>query len=587
MKNQNKPFLLALILSVVAILNVQLSAAFAQGTAFNYNGQLNVNGAPANGSYDVAFSLFATNSGGNAVAGPVTNSATGVTNGLFAAIIDFGSGVFTGSNYWLQVAVRTNGSGSFTNLLPRQQILPTPYAIYSANAGSAATANTATTASSANSVSAVNISGTIPLAQLPGAVITNDSASLTIGGTNFVAPLTVPPTVPTAATGLINIGETPNCVTVAGCYAYVVNAYSNTLQIIDVTVASAPVSVGLVGTEGFPVSVAVAGRYAYVACGDGSSGAFQIFDVSNPSAPVNVGSVGTGLYPISVEVAGNYAYVLDLSANTLKIFDVSNPSAPVVVGSVGTGVRSYSVAVAGRYAYVVSETSDTLQIFDISNPSAPISVGSVGTGSFPTSVAVVGRYAYVANSESNTLQIVDITNPSAPVSVGLVGTDGGPFAVAVAGRYAFVANNAASTLQILDVSNPSVPVSVGSVGTGSEHPAGAIAGELPAVVITNDCAEFDHWRNQCVAPLTVPPNVPSSAIGSVGTGNLASSVAVAGRYAYVVNNSSDTLQIFDVSTPSAPVSVGSVPRATGQFPLRWPVAMPMWRTRATRCRFLM
>src|SRR5208283_298805 len=109
---------------------------------FTYNGQLNSNGSPANGSYDASFTLFATTNGGSAVAGPVTNSATGVTNGLFAATIDFGAGVFTGGNYWLELAVRTNGGGAFTILSPRQQILPTPYAIYAANAGNAITAAT-------------------------------------------------------------------------------------------------------------------------------------------------------------------------------------------------------------------------------------------------------------------------------------------------------------------------------------------------------------------------------------------------------------------------------------------------------------
>ena len=171
------PALLAL-----TILNSQLSTLHAQGTAFSYNGQLSVNGSPANGSYDVAFTLFATNATGVAIAGPVTNSATGVTNGLFAAVIDFGGGVFTGSNYWLQLAVRTNGSGSFTNLSPRQPILPTPYAIYSTSAGSATTATTAATAGSANSVSAANIAGTIQLAQLPGTILTNNESGVNLTG---------------------------------------------------------------------------------------------------------------------------------------------------------------------------------------------------------------------------------------------------------------------------------------------------------------------------------------------------------------------------------------------------------------------
>ena len=111
-------------------------SAHAQGTAFTYQGRLNSGANAANGSYDLTFALYATSSGGSAVAGPLTNSATGVTTGLFTVSLDFGGGVFTGSARWLEIGVRTSGNGAFITLAPRQQITPTPYAI---TAGTAAT----------------------------------------------------------------------------------------------------------------------------------------------------------------------------------------------------------------------------------------------------------------------------------------------------------------------------------------------------------------------------------------------------------------------------------------------------------------
>ena len=45
-------------------------------------------------------------------------------------LIDFGAGVFTGETNWLQIGVATNGVSSFTLLTPRQQLTPTPYAIF-------------------------------------------------------------------------------------------------------------------------------------------------------------------------------------------------------------------------------------------------------------------------------------------------------------------------------------------------------------------------------------------------------------------------------------------------------------------------
>jgi hypothetical protein len=149
----------AAVLLLLAVLNSQFSTAHAQGTAFTYQGQLHNNGSPANGIYAVSFTLFNTNATGVPVAGPVTNNGVIVSNGLFTVPVDFGAGAFTGQSNWLEIAVATNLTGSFTTLAPRQPVTPTPYAIYSANAGnainaaSAASATAATTANTANNFS--------------------------------------------------------------------------------------------------------------------------------------------------------------------------------------------------------------------------------------------------------------------------------------------------------------------------------------------------------------------------------------------------------------------------------------------------
>ena len=126
----------AIIVSLLcALLGAHLSTAHAQGTAFTYQGQLQNNGSPASGTYNLTFTLFGTNTTGVAIAGPVTNNAVSVTNGLFTVMVDFGPGVFTGATNWLQIGVETNGVSSFTTLTPRQQLTPVPYAIYAENVG--------------------------------------------------------------------------------------------------------------------------------------------------------------------------------------------------------------------------------------------------------------------------------------------------------------------------------------------------------------------------------------------------------------------------------------------------------------------
>jgi hypothetical protein len=134
MKNMLQRLFITLVM--LSTLNSQLSTLHAQGTAFTYQGRLNASGALANGSYDLTFTLFATNTSGVAIAGPVTNTAVGVTNGLFTTLVDFGSGAFTGTSNWLAIAVSTNAANSFSTLAPRQQVTPTPYALVAESANS-------------------------------------------------------------------------------------------------------------------------------------------------------------------------------------------------------------------------------------------------------------------------------------------------------------------------------------------------------------------------------------------------------------------------------------------------------------------
>src|SRR5208283_4882734 len=97
-----KNIVILLALTLLSAFNPQISILHAQGTAFMYQGQLQNNGSPASGTYNLTFTLFNTNSGGTPVAGPVTNANVAVTNGLFAVLVDFGPGVFTGQSNWLQ-----------------------------------------------------------------------------------------------------------------------------------------------------------------------------------------------------------------------------------------------------------------------------------------------------------------------------------------------------------------------------------------------------------------------------------------------------------------------------------------------------
>src|SRR5580698_6338471 len=112
---------LPLFRTILALLLVCTASSRAQNTVFTYQGSLNLNGIPANGSYDLSFGLYATNSGGSPIGSVLTNLAVPISNGLFTTALQFDTS-FSGTSYWLDLSVRTNGSGTFNELSPRQWV---------------------------------------------------------------------------------------------------------------------------------------------------------------------------------------------------------------------------------------------------------------------------------------------------------------------------------------------------------------------------------------------------------------------------------------------------------------------------------
>jgi len=188
-------------LASIFVLGFSLSG-FAQETVFTYQGRLNDNGQPANGTYDLTFTLYdSTNVPGNVLAGTITNLSTAVTSGLFSVNLDFGN-VFDGSARWVGIGVRTNGAVNFSTLSPRQPLTAVPYAIFAG-----ATTNlvgpltpqniapvTALVASSSNSLYSAFNSGAgtnFANSRSGGIISTNEYAKLNSypGAFDIIAPL--------------------------------------------------------------------------------------------------------------------------------------------------------------------------------------------------------------------------------------------------------------------------------------------------------------------------------------------------------------------------------------------------------------
>jgi hypothetical protein len=138
------------------LLSSAVSAQTPAGTAFTYQGRLMDNGAPANGPYDLGFSLFGAPSGGTAL-GTNTLPAVPVSQGLFTVKLDFGVAPFVaGQARWLEIQVTPPGGPV---LSPRQELTPSPYTLFSSY----------TDPANLTSLNASNLtSGVVPGARLSG-----------------------------------------------------------------------------------------------------------------------------------------------------------------------------------------------------------------------------------------------------------------------------------------------------------------------------------------------------------------------------------------------------------------------------------
>jgi hypothetical protein len=183
--------------AVALALSVAAPASIARTSPISYQGVLTVEGRPANGSYDLSFQLFDALTGGNQVSLTITNANQAVSNGLFRATLDFGGDAFSGSERWLQIGVRTNGSAeAFVLLAPRQLVTAAPYALYALSANVAQTAG---------SLAATNVMDQSPQAQAVGQTVTTGANNVFTGSNDFSGNTTFGKPPLGSAAGFTNI----------------------------------------------------------------------------------------------------------------------------------------------------------------------------------------------------------------------------------------------------------------------------------------------------------------------------------------------------------------------------------------------
>jgi hypothetical protein len=151
----------ALFLSVSACM--QPVWATPQTASFTYQGQLQQNGQPANGNFDLSFALFDASTAGVQQSATTSYSGFPVSGGLFTVSLSYPSAT-NGTQLWLEVTVDGN------TMSPRTRVTAVPVAEY-ALSGAIANGSITTAMLATDSVTRSKLAG--------GA--TSGNVSLTLG----------------------------------------------------------------------------------------------------------------------------------------------------------------------------------------------------------------------------------------------------------------------------------------------------------------------------------------------------------------------------------------------------------------------
>ena len=307
------------------------------------------------------------------------------------------------------------------------------------------------------------------------------------------------------------------------------------------------------------------GTLAYIS--EGYQGVQVIDYTNNPAVPSEVGA-----YTASTDARGCYLLgsVLYLSAfnHGVNIFDVdsSGGRSGKIVPRTFTGSQGgmnipvlqlqwpTSVWVIGSYMWVADAASGLVTITTSDGFSQNFTTaGTLQVPGVPTELAVdfTNGLAYIA-SYDHVLQIVNIGNFSQPTLFDSYQIPAGSFAtrVAISNKFAYVVDGS------VEVVNPNTMIEINGHDPAyyTFGPPGGVSGSAADVKVQGTTAYVAASGGLNVYDVSSPTS--PVALGSVSSNPSYGYMTVVGTKVYIASGSSG-LQIYDVSTPSSPVWVGN------------------------------
>jgi len=232
--------------------------------------------------------------------------------------------------------------------------------------------------------------------------------------------------------------------------------------------------------------------------------------------------------------------------------------------------------VRAQGSFLFTAVDKTVTIYDLTTPSTPKKVGAY---EFPGEIwgfRLDGPRGYFATGHSG-LGILDISNPAAPKLVSLFKTPGQAKNASVTKNLAVVANHN-SGIDFIDITDQTKPTLIGSTDLDGYardvviHRQYAVAVDNPTGLYVFDLAKLTKSSKDPIASLqsaTAPQLLEVAEMGPARTplallgGNEQYDQSRTQSLPSGARPRSGSLQVFDLSNPSAPVFKGAYPTASG------------------------
>ncbi len=305
----------------------------------------------------------------------------------------------------------------------------------------------------------------IPVGNDPSAIAINPAgtrAYVTNATSNNVSVID---TTTGTVTGTINVGNDPSDIAInpAGTRAYVTNAMSNNVSVIDTTTGTVLTTI-MVGNNPSAIAITPNGAFAYVT--NATSNNVSVIDTTTGTVTGTI-NVGNDPSDIAITPNGTRAYVTNRVPRTVSIIDVDPSSGTfntVLATSTAELTNLLGITISGDGSRAVTFQANRIVQFDLNSNTHELSLGIAGAAI--RGMASAGTNSFYWINSLKQFGTFDYTSRSISF-MGEVGANPSALAVAPSGQFPiYIASSGApGTVTVIDELTPTISPQTGAAGT--------------------------------------------------------------------------------------------------------------------------